>query len=198
MATEIEKKFAYTDEAFHLISAKFPLIKEKIISDIYLDYPDHRLWLSDRYIRFRNGTVELKMPNHGQYLEFTEPNEIAAQLSLPRPAKTPEDFAELGMTWSKEIRAHRYSFDAAPYKIDVDLMEPKAASLFEIELMRDTATPEEIHIAEDDIIAFAKREGIFTRTVTNGKIPRSFQLDATNLDLYQKMVHAGIWIHEEI
>jgi uncharacterized protein YjbK len=61
MATEIEKKYSFTEEDYEKIISNCNLESETLIKDYYLDLSDYRLIKNDYYLRMRNGIYELKI-----------------------------------------------------------------------------------------------------------------------------------------
>src|SRR5260221_52798 len=88
---EVEKKFVITPEQEEALIEDAEFVGEKIFTDTYFDYSDHRLTTSDLWLRKRGEQFELKVPLNesmiarvsDQYHELEDEKEIASFLKLP-------------------------------------------------------------------------------------------------------------------
>ena len=112
---ETEIKFLYEEDKVAALIENAEFLFEKQLTDIYYDDEDHALWLSDMFLRERNGTLELKVglqDNSGEtkvYKEY-EGEEIAKVLSKPLTAYAPRI----------TIHKNRRSYALPHVRIDLD------------------------------------------------------------------------------
>lgn len=58
---EVEKKFKPTEEQLNAMVTGAEFLCEKVLHDVYYDYPDYRMFKKDVRLRNRNGNFELKI-----------------------------------------------------------------------------------------------------------------------------------------
>jgi len=112
---EIERKFLYEEEKIALLIENAAFVSEKKLEDIYFDDDEHSLWLSDTYLRKRNGKLELKVgvqDNSGSttvYKEYVD-EDVKAMLTKPLSEYMPRI----------TVHKKRKSYTLAAVQIDLD------------------------------------------------------------------------------
>ncbi len=173
---EVERKFLYEEEKVALLIKDAEFLFETQLTDIYYDDEDHSLWLSDIFLRERNGKLELKVgaqDNSGEtkiYKEY-EGEEIANVLSQPLSAYAPRI----------TIHKHRRSYTLSNARIDLDnsIINNKTYRIGEIECVSE-------HKETD---AHAQLDALFStydlKPVIHG--PVFLYIKETNPELFEKL-----------
>ncbi|MDD2909601.1 MAG: CYTH domain-containing protein, partial [Candidatus Pacebacteria bacterium] len=88
---EIEKKFILNEEEKRRIIKNAQFLGNKIFTDVYYDKNDYSLTLKDFWLRFRDGTAELKIPLKkendtfiNQYEEIIDEDKIRQKINIQK------------------------------------------------------------------------------------------------------------------
>ncbi len=147
---EVERKFQPTEEQLEKLLEGAEFLGEKIIHDIYYDYPDFRFFTNQTRFRRRNNSFELKIKKTvGAHIEIEEEEEIKKYLK----AEDLEEFVKKNLILVTDYTNKRKEYKKGEFKIDFDEMD-FGYRLCEIELMVEKE--EEIENAQNKIINFAK------------------------------------------
>lgn len=172
---EVEKKFSLEPGDEERLIAGTTFVGEKIIHDVYYDVPDFSLSTKEWWLRCRDSSWELKIPQHvigyrnhviDQFEEVEDESEIRSRLGLPQEGDFLTVITGLGYAPIADIRTTRRKYRLAPFTIDIDSMDYGYA-LAEIELMVDSAA--DMPEAAERIEQFARERGLAYRFIL-GKV----------------------------
>lgn len=115
---EVEKKFHPNEEQLKKLLEGADFLGEKIIHDIYYDYPDFRLIKSRNRFRNRNGSFELKLWNKlGGDREIENADEIKKYFKIKLSL---EEFIEENLIKLMEYKTKRKKYKHGDFIIDKD------------------------------------------------------------------------------
>lgn len=159
---EVEKKFRPTQEQLTALLEGAEFIGEKILNDVYYDYPDYRLFEKEIRLRERNGIYELKIGDDevaGIAEEIEGEEDIKFYLKIEVPLK---EFIKDNLIKIIEYTTTRIKYKKDEFSIDVDDLS-FGFKCVEIELMvSDNSEADEAH---NKIINFAQHYGFEIRDV---------------------------------
>jgi len=151
---EVEKKFTPDDEELAHFLEGAESLGEKIIHDVYYDYPDFRLLKKDIRLRNRNGSFELKIgKSSGVSEELENEKEIASYFDI---SKNFELFIRENLVPIMEFVNKRKKYVKEGFNIDVDDMD-FGYKMCEIEIMVNDE--KEIKEAQEKIMKFVSKFG---------------------------------------
>ena len=112
---ETEIKFLYEEEKIATLISDATLLEEKELTDIYFDDEEFSLFLSDTYLRDRNGGLELKVPTQDNSGELKSYDEITKLIEkhLPKPL---QEYAP-----AITVHTSRKSYEKDGVRIDLDI-----------------------------------------------------------------------------
>jgi len=190
---EVEEKFELTEGALEQIKKICQFLREEKLHNKYFDYSDNRLFLSDIWLRDRNGKLELKYPVHKNgyfnYKEYNNPEEIFEKLNINHEKRKgwQETLKNNGLNVVIDYKDVRQKYKCEDFNIDVDITD-FGHSLFEIEVM--VVNESRIKEAEERIFDFLKRYNIDTQQTPNGE--NVVYLKKFLPELYKKLKEKGI------
>ncbi len=176
---EVEKKFRPTEEQLKNLVAGAEFLGEKIVHDVYYDYPDLRLFKQEVRLRNRNGSYELKIGDDegvGVAEEIEEEAAIMAYLKTELPLL---DFIKENLTEIINYKQTRNKYKKGDFTIDVDVID-FGYSCVEIELM--VKEESEIAGAQRKIFELATSFGIEIQDVPS---KRNEYLKLRNPEVYK-------------
>ncbi|MCR4256106.1 MAG: CYTH domain-containing protein [Candidatus Uhrbacteria bacterium] len=192
---EVEKKFILDDQARKRLVDDAEFVGERIFTDAYYDTKDFFLTRKDRWLRFRDGRLELKLPMHegperlaDQYEELEDEETIRASLGLP-DGDISRVLIEAGYEPFCVCKTTRKKYKKGPFMIDLDEVDFQDSDyrLGEIECMvNDTS---EVEDAIKRIIDFAKEKGL-TIAPVRGKVIECIKRKRP--DQYRVLIEAGV------
>ncbi len=178
---EVEKKFRPTQEQLTALLEDAEFIGEKILEDVYYDYPDYRLFKKEIRLRERNGNYELKIGDDevaGIAEEIEGEEDIKSYLKIAVPLK---DFIKDNLIKIIEYTTKRIKYKKDKFAIDVDDLS-FGFKCVEIELMvSDVADTNEAH---QKIISFVQHYGFEINDVPS-KREEYFRLNKP--DIHRKL-----------
>ncbi|MEK7588513.1 MAG: CYTH domain-containing protein [Patescibacteria group bacterium] len=131
---EVEKRFQLTDEQEKAMLEGAEFLGEKLVHDIYYDYPDYRMMKKDIRLRKRNDKFELKVKKSaGVNQEIENEKEIARYFNL---SDSISDFVEKNLVKLIEYNTLRKKYKKGDFNIDIDNTDFNY-KLCEIELLVD-------------------------------------------------------------
>ncbi len=153
---EVEKKFKPTDEQLEAFLQGAEFASEKLLHDLYYDYPDYRLYKKEFYFRKRGDNFELKIGNNsvsGVSEEVEGDENIIKRLGI---TKSLEDFVREDLIVLIDYKTIRKEYKKDGFIIDVDELS-YGHKCVEIELqVEDESKTEE---AKRKITEFVKPYG---------------------------------------
>lgn len=173
---EVEKKFIVSDAQRQRLLHGAKLISEKQIRDTYYDDEKFSLTSKDMWLRLRNGKYELKVALHkdlergaDQYDEIESEDKIREKLDLAPGGTFSQALSMAGLKPFVSFVTYRTKYKQGKFSIDVDVVDFGDFNylLTEIELLVNRK--EQIDSAVQEILGFAKANGLSTRVVP-GKI----------------------------
>ena len=178
---EVEKKFVITPEQEALLIEGATFIGEKKFTDTYYDHLDHRMTISDLWLRKRDDNFELKVPLNkqgverisDQYHELETEKEVAAFLKLSIETNFEDSLKQNTILPFCTITTTRKKYKKGGFGIDIDEMD-FGYHICEIELMVNDVA--EIPMAEEKILAFAQKCSLPTVRV-RGKVLEYLRLN---------------------
>jgi predicted adenylyl cyclase CyaB len=167
---EVEKKFVLNGAAKDRLTQGAAFVGEKTFTDVYYDTPDYRLGVKDWWLRRRDNAWELKVSldtdrNRAadQYHEIVDEDGIKKALEISPSGALADLLADTGYAPFAELRTTRRKYTAEDFTIDLDEVTSSDGftdRLGEIEIMVEKE--DDIPVAIERIIAFAKRRGVET------------------------------------
>jgi adenylate cyclase class IV len=149
---EVEKKFRPTEEQLNALIKDAEYLGEKVLYDIYYDYPDYRLFKKQIRLRNRNGNFELKLgKSSGVAVEIENREEIEKYFETTEGL---EDFIKNNLILIADYTAFGSRYKIGEFKIDMAKMS-FGYEIGEIELL--VKSEEDIKEAEEKILNFAKK-----------------------------------------
>ena len=131
---EVEKRFQLTDEQEKAMLEGAEFLGQKLVHDIYYDYPDYRMMKKDIRLRKRNDKFELKVKKSaGVNQEIENEKEIARYFNL---SDSISDFVEKNLVKLIEYNTLRKKYKKGDFNIDIDNTDFNY-KLCEIELLVD-------------------------------------------------------------
>lgn len=162
---EVERKFKLTPELAEKLIAGAKFFKEIIMHDTYYDDANYSLSTSDRWLRRRNDSWELKIPAHtttadrliDQYREIEDESEIRKELNLSLNQDLMTDLQSAGITPFCSYTTTRRKHRRGDLIIDVDVLD-YGYEVTEIEKMVERE--DQVQDAIEEIDAFARELGL--------------------------------------
>jgi predicted adenylyl cyclase CyaB len=193
---EVEKKFAPTKKQLKKLLFAAEFLEEVIFSDTYFDTKDFSLILTDRWLRFRDKKLELKLPlgpiRHTNdsldlYDEITSETKIRKILNLPVAGNLHKVLQNGGYSRVAAFTTKRKKYRKLGFNIDVDEID-FGYSLVEIEiLIKDDS---QMNKASEQILNFAAENGMTVKYV-RGKFVE--YISRFNKNLYAAMHEVGFF-----
>ncbi len=176
---EVEKKFQPTAEELLRLLEGTEFVGEKVLHDVYYDYPDYSLFKKDVRFRNRNGSFELKVGQKSGVAEEIEHEDrikkyFNTELSLP-------DFISQNMIPFIDYSTKRKKYIKGEFTIDVDELS-YGFNLIEIELLINDES--QINEAEQRIIQFAES---FNIKPVSSLLKRNMYLKLVKPELYKQL-----------
>lgn len=193
---EVEKKFILTEEEQQRLTKGAQFLSERTFTDIYYDSADVVLTSHDKWLRFREGVAELKLPLHqgrerlvDQYEELKDEQKIRDVLSLSAGHHLVKDLEKAGYIPFCICKTTRRKYRHEPFIIDLDIVgfENFTYTIGEIELMVEDAS--EINEAIEKILSFAKQQNL-TIAPVRGKVIE--YVKRMRPEHYQTLVQVGV------
>lgn len=176
---EVEKKFQPTEEELLQLLEGSEFLGEKLLHDVYYDYPDYRLFKKDIRFRNRNGSYELKIGQKSGVAEEIEyEDEIKKYFNIELSL---HDFIGQCMIPFIDYSTKRKKYVKGDFSIDIDELS-YGYSLVEIELLIDDES--QIEEAEQKIIQFAKS---FNIEPVGSLAKRNMYLKLVKPELYKEL-----------
>ncbi len=176
---EVEKKFKPSTEQLNAMTQGAEFLGEKILHDVYYDYPDYRMFKNGTRLRNRNGEWELKVGSGGGVAEELETEEeIKNFLNIQVPLA---DFINENMKPFIDYTTKRKKYKNGEFEICVDELD-FGLSVVEVELM--VANVDDVQNAKDKIIEFGKSFGLDEASAI---VKRTAYFQARRPDLYQEL-----------
>ncbi len=117
---EVEKKFRPTEDQLTALLQDAEFLGEKILHDLYYDYPDYRLFKNFTYFRNRNGNFELKIGDDeikGVSDEIEEEENIKVFFKTEKPLP---EFIERNLVPIIQWTTKRKKYRKGEFAIDID------------------------------------------------------------------------------
>lgn len=193
---ELEKKLLLAEKELKKIETTAQLVETKIIADTYFDTADFRFTTSDLWLRERDCLFELKRGLKrvdgyvDRYQEIKEECEILQTLGLETYSHLRKALKEENILPFASFQTIRRKYRIQKFSLDLDLsyFEDFVYRIAELEL--EVETPEEIPLAEKEILAFIQGLGLENQQPVRAKlIEYLFQKKPNH---YQALVNAGI------
>ncbi|OGC82397.1 MAG: hypothetical protein A2V81_02660 [Candidatus Abawacabacteria bacterium RBG_16_42_10] len=181
MAIEVEQKFLLSPEEKDRLLDGATFIKEQEIWDHYFDNGPYALTSTDRWLRRRDGSWQLKTPHNWprtstvrQYTELETEKEIREALQIPEEKDLEYDLHARGFEQFAMIKTIRQKYKKGKFGLDLDTAnltpdQPRRDfyQIAEIELMVESEVAKQAAI--DDILKFAREHGLVVRHI-RGKL----------------------------
>lgn len=154
---EVEKKFRPTEEQLEAMLSGADFVGEKLLHDIYYDYPDYRLFKKEAKLRSRNGVFELKIgddENAGISEEIENEQGIEKYLGTSLPLT---EFISKNLIVIIDYVQKRKKYTKGEFTIDVDELD-FGYSCVEVELL--VAEEKDVSSAEKKLAAFVQSVGL--------------------------------------
>jgi len=170
MAIEVEQKFLLSPEEKDRLLDGATFIKEQEIWDHYFDNGPYALTSTDRWLRRRDGSWQLKTPHNWprtstvrQYTELETEKEIREALQIPEEKDLEYDLHARGFEQFAMIKTIRQKYKKGKFG------QPRRDfyQIAEIELMVESEVAKQAAI--DDILKFAREHGLVVRHI-RGKL----------------------------
>lgn len=176
---EVEKKFKPNEEQLNAMIANAEFLGEKVLHDVYYDYPDYRMFKANIRFRNRDGNFELKLGKRSGVAEEIEKIEeikkyFNTELELV-------EFIDKNLIPFIDYNTKRRKYKKENFTIDIDEMS-YGYSMVEIELLVDEDS--QIKDAEEKIINFAKS---YNFEQVDGLAKRNMYLKTVRPELYQEL-----------
>lgn len=176
---EVEKKFQPTKEQLDSVLEGAEFLGEKVLHDVYYDYPDYRMFKKGTRLRNRNGDWELKVGSGGgvaEELEQEEEIKIFFNIQIPLM-----DFINANMKPFIDYTTKRKKYKKGEFEICVDELD-FGLSVVEIELM--VASEGDVANAEEKILEFGRALGLAEASAV---VKRHAYFQARRPELYQEL-----------
>lgn len=191
---EVEVKFLLEPAEEQRLLDGALLTSERTFSDVYYDTDGYILTTTDRWLRARAGTFELKLPAGGnrssafnQYQELTTEGDIRRALGLAETdADLAVDLKNAGYEPFVIITTNRKKFKKGEFTIDLDSAD-FGYNLAEVELL--VPSDAEQKNARNKIAAFAREHGLQVRPV-KGKLLT--YIERYRPDHFRRLQEAGV------
>lgn len=193
---EVEKKFILSRQDEERLTKDSQFINERVFTDIYYDTENFSLTSKDKWLRFRDGKFELKLPLHNgsdrladQYEELEDEHKIREILNLSSNENFADDLAMDGYLPFCACKTTRKKYKRGLFIIDIDSVDFQnfTYSIGEIELMVNEKS--QIESAIEKIMAFVKKQNL-TIAPVRGKVIEYLKRIKPNH--YQTLVQAGV------
>ncbi len=155
---EVEKKFKPSTEQLNAMIADAEFLGEKVLHDVYYDYPDNRLFRGFIKFRSRNGVFELKISRReladkdiGVEKETEDAEEVKKYFNTKKDLQT---FVNEEMYVFSNYKNTRKKYKNGEFHIDVDKLD-FGHNVVEIEIMVEKI--EDVKNAKESIVNFAKK-----------------------------------------
>lgn len=190
---EIKCKPTAEEKAALLKGAAF--ISEEYLTDIYYDSKSYELSLKDFWLRTRNDKFVLKVPAAACSLLATQANtpkheiedeqEIRTMLKLSSQGSLTQALSIAGYNPLYTLTKTRQKYTKSGFIIDIDhaTFGDFTFDLCEIETM--VQTPEEISLATQNLVAFAKQYGITLENIPGNLIALIKLVNPKHLELLE-------------
>ncbi|GIW68385.1 MAG: hypothetical protein KatS3mg099_333 [Candidatus Parcubacteria bacterium] len=174
---EVEVKYLLKEDDERRLLAGAVFLKEEILEDIYYDTPDFALTRSDRWLRLRNGIIELKLGSqeHNRpasattYREVTDEEELRQLLALPAHEPLPRALEQAGYAPFCFCRTLRRAYRKGNITIVIDKADFEGFSYAIAEMEVEVAKYEDVERARQRLEQFAREHGLAPRAVL-GKV----------------------------
>ncbi len=193
---EVEKKFLLNEQDKERLIKDAKFLNERVFIDIYYDTKFFSLTSNDKWLRYREGRFELKLPLHDgvdrladQYDELEDEQKIREALSMPFNGTLADDLAKAGYSPFCTCKTTRRKYKKEPFIIDLDIVDFQdfIYNIGEIELMVNNKS--EIESAIEKIMVFAKEQNL-TIAPVRGKVIE--YLKRVRPDHYQALVQVKV------
>ncbi len=194
---EIEKKFILNEEEKRRIIKNTQFLGNKIFTDVYYDKKDYSLTLKDFWLRFRDGTAELKIPlkkeNNtfiNQYEEIIDEDKIRQKINVQKSSiSLINDLTSNNYIPFCKCKITRTKYKNNIFSIDLDFVDfdDFTYNIAEIEIMVENE--KDIDDAVRKINNFAKENNLKIDSV-RGKVIE--YINRKNSKLYNKLLTRGI------
>jgi predicted adenylyl cyclase CyaB len=176
---EVEKKFKPNAEQLNAMTIDAEFLGEKVLRDVYYDYPDYRMFKKGTRLRNRNGDWELKLGRSGGVAEELETEEeIKNFLNIQIPLV---DFINANMKPFIDYTTKRKKYKNGEFEICVDDLD-FGLSVVEVELM--VANEDDVTNAKEKIVEFGKSFGLDEASAI---VKRTAYFQARRPDLYKEL-----------
>lgn len=176
---EVEKKFQPTPEQLEKLIEDAEFLGEKILHDIYYDYPDYRMFKKDVRFRNRNGNFELKIGKKGGVAEEIENIEDIKKYF--NTGLDLNEFINQNLVSFIDYSTNRKKYKKGEFVIDIDNLS-YGCSLVEIELLVDSF--DGVENATNEIIKFGKNFGL---DPVNSLSKKNMYLKTVKPKLYEEL-----------
>lgn len=193
---EVEKKFSPTVKQLKKLLLGAIFLEEITFSDTYFDTNEYLLILSDKWLRMRDGKLELKLPlgpieHTGKsldlYNEVINETQIRKILNLSKSEEISKALKNRGYRAVCKFKTIRKKYKKNGFNIDVDEVD-FGYNLAEIEVLVTNSA--DINKASLKIIDFAKDNGLTVKYVRGKFVEYVFRY---NKKLYNLMKQAGFF-----
>ena len=194
---EIEKKFILNEEEKRRIIKNAQFLGNKIFTDVYYDKNDYSLTLKDFWLRFRDGTAELKIPLKkendtfiNQYEEIIDEDKIRQKINIQKSSiSLINDLTLNNYIPFCKCKTTRTKYKNNIFSIDLDFVDfdDFTYNIAEIEIMVENE--KDIDDAVRKINNFAKENNLKIDSV-RGKVIE--YINRKNSKLYNKLLARGI------
>jgi len=193
---EVEKKFILNEQDKERLTKNAEFLNERVFTDIYYDTEIFSLTSYDKWLRYREGRFELKLPLHegadrlaDQYDELEDEQKIREALNLPPNGNLSDDLAKTGYSPFCTCKTTRRKYKKEPFIIDLDTVDFQdfTYNIGEIELM--VKEKSEIESAIEKIMDFAKSQNL-TIVPVRGKVIEYLKRAKPNH--YQALIDAKV------
>ena len=176
---EVEKKFKPNEEQLNAMLKDAEFLGEKVLHDVYYDYPDYRMFKKGTRLRNRNGDWELKLGSGGGVAEELETDEeIKSFFNIETPLA---DFINEKMKPFIDYSTKRKKYKNGEFEICVDELD-FGLSVVEVEIMVESK--DEVQNAQNKILEFGKSFGV---PEVNGIVKREEYFKKVKPELYKEL-----------
>ena len=173
---EVEKKFKPNAEQLNAMITDAEFLGEKILHDVYYDYPDYRMFKKGTRLRNRNGDWELKVGSGGGVAEELETEEeIKNFFNIQNPLV---DFIKENMKPFIDYTTKRKKYKNGEFEICIDELD-FGLNVVEVEIM--VANEDDV---KEKIVEFGKSFGLDEASAI---VKRTAYFQARRPDLYQEL-----------
>ena len=193
---EVEKKFILNEQDKERLTKEAQFLNERVFTDTYYDTEIFSLTTKDKWLRSREGRLELKLPLHkgvdrlaDQYDELEDEQKIRKALNLPYNGNLADDLVKAGYFPFCTCKTTRRKYKKEQFIIDLDIVnfQDFIYNIGEIEMMVNEKS--EIEKAIEKIMYFAKSQNL-TIAPVRGKVIE--YLKRTKPNHYQALVLAKV------